>query len=147
MTLTKLKSCVIIIVYTDNFSHQEGQEVKVKTTYISDITGKEYGSEEELKREEKAFKEAEKAARAKAEEKEREQKITERTTRAKEIEEAYKDFKDFQTECSKKIQEKWDNFVALRNSFIEDYGEYHTTYRTILKPFSFANLFDELFRF
>lgn len=122
---------------------------KVKIIYKSDITGKEYDSEKELIRDEAQFKKAEQAEQKKLElaKKEKEQKIQERTNRAKEIEEAYKSFKDFQNDCSKQIQEKWNAYLELRNKFISDYGEYHTTYRNITKPISIIELFNDLFRF
>ena len=121
----------------------------MKIKYISDITGKEYDSEKELLKDEAQVKKTEQAEKKKLEieKKEKEQRIQERTNRAKEIEEAYKDFKNFQTECSQQIQEKWNAYLELRNKFIKDYGEYHTTYRNVTKPISIIELLNDLFRF
>ena len=121
----------------------------MRIIYKSDITGKIYESEKELLKDETAFKKAEQATAKKLEleKKEKERKIEERTNRAKEIERAYQECKDFQAQCSKELQDKWNKYLELRNKFIQDFGEYHTTYRTTLKPFTLAQLFEELFRF
>ena len=86
---------------------------------LSEITGKEYTSVDEcLEAEAKWQKEMEELKA------ERERKANERKARAKEVEDASK------------------KYYELLNSFIEDYGSYHST----IKDIKFPSIFD-FFRF
>lgn len=119
----------------------------MKVIYRSDITGVDYGSEEELRKAEADFLRAKKEAEQKVEKerKEREKKNEQRAKKAKEVEAALEEFKNFQQECSKQISEKWDEYLKKRNEFIKEYGEYHYTYRTTTKPLGVTDIFNLFF--
>ncbi|MBP3707121.1 MAG: hypothetical protein J6J36_00730 [Clostridia bacterium] len=121
----------------------------MKTFYKSDITGLVYETEEECLAAEEKFKaeQKEKEKRLARIKKEREQRESERSRRAKEIETALEEFKEFQKTCSKELQDKWNIYLELRNKFIKDYGEYHTTYRISTNPLTiFSELINHFFR-
>lgn len=80
---------------------------------LSEKTHKEYESVEECLAAEKEFDEAQ--AKVKAE---LEQKSKIKKQKAEEIEQAYK-----------KLIDANDNFVKLKNAFIDEYGYFHMTYR------------------
>lgn len=70
--------------------------------------------------------------------KEKETKSKERKARANEVNDAFKAYKEAEK-----------HYIELRNSFVKDYGYYHTSYSSVedLSDFNFKSLIDELFDF
>ena len=97
---------------------------------VSDITGKSYSSVEDCLAAEKTFVEEQKKA-----EEEKKALADKKKERAKEVEDAYK-----------KAKEAEKKYYELRNSFVKDYGYYHTTY-TNVSDTPFQDLLDFFFTF
>lgn len=108
--------------------------------YYSEKTNRLYESEKELKVDEE--KEEKRLAKIEAErkvEKEKQDKLSnERKERAKEVNDAFEAY-------VKGTKELYDKFIKLRNKFIEDYHEFHMTYRDNNVPKSLFDVFDEFF--
>lgn len=87
--------------------------------YYSEKDKKFYKTEDELKEAEKAYDEAQAEIEKKAQEKK---------ARAKEVEEAYKHAQDVRKSAAEMIKQADDEYYALRNKFVEDYGSFHMSY-------------------
>ena len=55
-----------------------------------------------------------------------------RKERADEIMQAIKDYDDYVAETSKVAREKANKITELKNKFIEDYGSFNMTYKTLV---------------
>ena len=94
--------------------------------YMSEKTGKKYGTEQECLDAEKAYEERMAAVKA-----EKEKKASERAARAKEVEEAMKD-----------ANAAYDHYKELLRKFNNDYGTFHVS----LSGSSPFDMFDFLMR-
>ena len=98
----------------------------MKTIYYSEVLNKRFDTEEECLKAEKEY--AEKlAAQKEAEKKAKDEKAS----RARAVEDAYKVFKDAEKA-----------YVELRNKFVEDYGQFHMTYKDKTPVQSLSDFFD-----
>ena len=101
----------------------------MKTIYYSELLNRQFNSEQECLAAEKQYQE-QVLAKQEAENKLKEQKAT----RAKEVESAYKELKDAER-----------RYLDLRNKFVEDYGQFHMTYRDKAPVITIEDLFKALF--
>lgn len=93
--------------------------------YYSEKDKKFYKTEEELAEAEKAYDKAQEEIQQKAQEKKE---------RAQKVEEAYKHAQEVRKAASEMIKTADEEYYALRNKFIEDYGSFHMSYSTKEKP-------------
>lgn len=110
----------------------------MKIIYYSEKLNETFDTQAELEQAE-AAREAELAAKKEAAEKAK----ADRSARAKEIEAAYAKI----VEAEKVLSEAQNNYKALRNKFIEEYGSFHMTVHKV-SPINewFGDLFNTLFK-
>ena len=87
--------------------------------YYSEILNKKFVTEEELRAAEEKYAQKQK---------EKENEAIQRKEDAKKVEDAANHFLEVKRETSKTVQAAYDEFVKLRDQFIQKYGGWHYTF-------------------
>lgn len=96
----------------------------MKTFYKSDVTGRTYDNEDEANKDEAEFK--------KTHEKELALR-NEKASRAKDVQEAYAKYAKVCNDNRTAESKAYDEYLGLRNKFVEDYGYFHMTYSDVVE--------------
>lgn len=107
--------------FKKNFILNKNQVQKDDTTYsyYSNVLKKVFSNVEDLKKAEKEYEDAHKVEIEKANVKKE---------RAKEIEQAYKLYVETTKKANKEVEKARQDYLNLKNKFINDYGYFHMTY-------------------
>lgn len=105
--------------FKKNFISNKNQTQENTTySYYSNVLKKVFNNVEDLKKAEKEYEDAHKAEIEKANLKKE---------KAKEIEQSYKTYVEVIKKANKEIEEARQDYLNLKNKFINDYGYFHMT--------------------